>query len=118
MTPAQAYAKSLRHHLTAGGVSAYDLRALGWYDWQSHDLPDSADPRIVAASALCYMLLDEHGHANLNATAVLYAVIGFIETETRQRAEPQALRALLIALRARPVDRDAVEQWFMRTFPE
>lgn len=101
----------------AAGVDAHALRTLGWFDFLRGGAPDTSDARVLAAAAVFHLLVDDSGTQVHHDDSVIYAVLGFVESERGGSPPSRVSGGLLRVLSATPVTREAVEAWFTQTFP-
>jgi hypothetical protein len=114
---ADQLAKDLYYYLVAADCHSSDLRRLGWFEFIRYDLPDTDDPRVLAAVALHRLLVDDSGTQIHHDDRVVYGILTYVHSRRRGRLPSTVSRDLMRLLSRPPVAEAALVDWFLAAFP-
>lgn len=109
-------AKRLYGFLCAAECDSSLLRTLGWWDFLLKGVPDTNDPRRIAAAATHCLLVDHNGHQVNHDDRILYGILAFVQAECGGTAPSKCAANLTAVLMQPPVSLEGVERWFVETF--
>lgn len=93
------------------------LRQLGWFDFFRGGAPNTDDARVLGAAAIFHLLIDASGRQVNYDDRVVYAVLGFVESERRGPFPTRVSQGLAKVLSSAPVTQQSIEDWFLDTYP-
>jgi hypothetical protein len=114
------YAKELSQYLFLAADAA-TLRALGWWDFFPHGVPDTDDCRVVAVPAASCLLFGESGMPKNYEPRVLCAILAFCKAKaggSRLRETELEDQFIMLGGPSRRCEAEVLERWFRATFDE
>ena len=78
MSAGRPLAKLLFDYLSAADVEIGTLRSLGWFDFLRFAVPDTTDARIVAGTAIHWLLVSSNGTQVVHDDRIIYATLAFV----------------------------------------
>ena len=112
-------AKALHPHVMKAAEVCGDPswpREAGWYDFLSHDRPETEDCVVMAKAAFYYLAIDSGGHWQ-NMQPSLHCVLQFLRFRLKQGPTREQLLVLKPLLQSSSPDMQAIDRWFDDVFP-
>ena len=97
-------------------LGAGDLRKMEWFQYRDHDHSSSLVSTEFAAHAFLYLGFDRDGNWSRNLK-LLTALLAFMRRYHTVSTQASDLVKLKEIIEARPVDKQAVADWFRAIWP-